>query len=301
MQTDPNEQHQILGIDFPECGARLETETICTSTTRFAVRAPHIGLYCGNVSKPHRHDWLPQLPWANAADFVEPGPFAGWLPADTFPGKRRPAKRPRRGGWDLSAARRWQFFSEIKRPDATCVRCGVRPFRGVPNGVEALRWLRPAGRGGLFGEVVDAINKMMPKPAPGASDWYDRLPADLRYAVRCRMQDAELEPEHAFSIAFLRAAKQREGARFTTAVQNFAVNSLALPLCRMCRRERRARLFESRDELFGRWAEYRFDGNAAAAASHPEYEHVVYLARLAYETDLVERVEDAARQRKRRA
>jgi hypothetical protein len=147
--------------------------------------------------------------------------------------------------------------------------------------------------------VRDALNKLEPPPKP--DDWYNRLPTDLRLAVSHRFEDSELQPDHVFSLAFLRAAKSAEGSKFTDTIQRFAVDALTVPLCVICNRGRGARLYETESELLQRWADYRFGGDVAAARIHPEFRMFEYLARLAYETNLVADVDAATRQRRRRA
>jgi hypothetical protein len=301
MDDYAEEKHEITAVEFGPCGGYIHPGRICTSTSRFAVRKLHIGLYCGFEPSPHKHDWLPRTPWASRDDFIKTGPFAGWVPEDAFPNRRRAPKKTRRGGWDLSESRRFQFIAEIKRQDAACLHCSTKPFFSDRNTREALVWLQRADRFGLFRDVSDAIGKMKPKPTPENPDWYDRLPEDLRFEVKCRFEDSELQPDHPFSIAFLRLAKKRVGEKFTEAVQRFAVDTLAMPLCRKCNRGRGARLYETENELLQRWADYRFGGNVAAAKLHPEHAYFQFLARLAYDTDLVAQVDVSSRQRRANA
>lgn len=300
MADYQEERHEITAVQFGPCGAFISHGRTCTSTRRFAIRALHIGLYCGNSETPHSHEWRPRMLWAKREDFID-GPFAGWVPADAFPDRHRTPKKVRRGGWDLSEPRRFQFVMEAARTDAACLHCRTKPFRGNRNSREALVWLRDVDRLGLYAEVADAIRKMNPLPAADDPTWYDRLPSDLHNEVRWRFDDAALEADHPFSIAFLQLARKQAGANFTEAVQRFAVDTLAMPLCKKCNRGRGARLFESESELLQRWADYRFGGNLAAAKQHPEHKHFELLARLAYDTDLVAQVESRPRQRRRKA
>jgi hypothetical protein len=301
MADHPEERHEITAVGFEPCGEYIAPGLYCTSTRRFAVATLHIGLYCGNSETPHRHDWQPRQPWARRDQFVGDGPYAGWVPDDAFGNRRRPPKKSRRGGWDLSEPRLFQFVLEIARPGAVCLHCNTKPFRGNRNTREALIWLRDADRFGLFVEVNDAINKMIPKPTPDDPTWYDRLPMDLHNEVKWRFDDSTLQPDHPFSVAFLRLAKKHVGSKFTDALQRFAIDTLAIPLCMKCNRGRSARLFESEDELLQRWADFKFGGNIAAARQHPEHRYFELLARLAYDTDLVEQVDAETRQRRRRA
>jgi hypothetical protein len=299
MQTVAEEIHEIAGRTFEPCGAPLRGGGRCRSVRRFAIRRLHIGLYCGLGPDAHNVAWLPNLPWAKPSDFVEPGPFAGWVPAGAFPSRRR--ERKRGGAWELSENVQHEFEVRVRQRDATCSVCEATWFRGERNSREAVIWLREYERSGLYADVYDAIRKLMPKPAALDLTWCDQLPIDLRFEVNYRFDDSRLRPGHPLSIAFLRAAKLREGARFTAAVQRFAIDGLALPLCDRCNREKGARLFETGSALLARWTSFRFCGNAAAARSHPDYAHFDYLAWLAYETDIAAGLATAAHQRERRA
>ena len=301
VQNAAETVHEIIGRAFPPCGGELPGGERCPSVQRFAVRRLHIGLYCGLGSDAHKLAWLPNLPWAKSSDFVEPGPFAGWLPEGAFPPRRRVEKRKRRGGWDVSDAVRYEFEVRVRERNARCIACAATPFRGDRGSRDALTWLYDFERSGLYAEVADAIRKMMPKPTVAEPAWYERLPADLRIEVGYRLADSRLRLGHPFSLAFLRAAKHREGTRFATQVQRLGIDGLAMPLCDKCNREKGPLLFATADELLTRWAAYRFSGSVAAARSHPDFREFAYLAHLAYETDIAARLENAPRQRERRA
>ena len=296
----PIEKHEITAVSFEPCGRWIGPGSTCESTRRFAIRKTHIGLYCGDGEDAHNHPWMKRLPWANREDFQKGGLFEGWVPENAFPDRRRAPKKQRRGGWDISAQRRAQLEIEIARPTAKCMLCRNTWFRGERNSREALLWLREAERRRLYPEVIDAINKMMPKPTRERPNWYDRLPDDLKPEVRWRFDDSRLYPDHPFSIAFLRAAKKRRGAKFTEALQRFSVDTLAMPLCEACNLGRGARLFERPEDLLQRWADHQFQGSVAAARIHPEYRFFAYLAHLAYETDLVAEVDAQMRRRQHR-
>jgi hypothetical protein len=293
--------YEIVGREFAPCGGDRPGGERCPSVRRFAVRRLHIGLYCGQGADAHKLDWLPNLPWAKPSDFVEPGPFAGWLPEGAFPPRRLVEKRKRRGGWDVSDAVRHEFEVRVRERGACCVACAAPWFRGEPATRDALTWLSDFERFGLYAEVADAIRKMMPKPTVAEPAWYERLPADLRIEVGYRLDDSRLRLGHPLSLAFLRAAKHREGAGFTTQVQRLGIDGLAMPLCDKCNREKGALLFATADELLTRWAAYRFSGSIAAARSHPDFGEFAYLAHLAYETEIAARLERAPHQRERRA
>ena len=299
MEAAAEEIHELAGREFQPCGALAGDAGRCRSVKRFAIRRLHIGLYCGLGPDAHNVAWLPNLPWAKPSDFVEPGPFAGWVPAGAFPSRRR--ERKRRGAWELSENVRHEFDVRVRQRDATCSVCEATWFRGERNSREAVIWLRECERSGLYADVYDALRKLMPKPAALDLTWCDQLPIDLRFEVNYRFDDSRLRPGHPLSIAFLRAAKLREGARFTAAVQRFAIDGLALPLCDRCNREKRARLFETSSALLARWTSFRFSGNAAAARSHPDYPYFDYLTWLAYETDIAAGLATASHQRERRA
>lgn len=164
--------------------------------------------------------------------------------------------------------------------------CSNTWFRGDLDSRTAIVWLKDAERRSLYPEVLDAIKKMVPKPTAEDPTWYSRLPTDLRQMVGRRFKNSRLYPDHPFSIAFLRAAKRRDPGKFSDAVQRFGVDTLAMPLCEECNSGRGARIFESREDLLQRWADYQFQGNVVAAKAHPEYRLFTYLADLAYETDL---------------
>jgi hypothetical protein len=300
VEYTAEEVHEILGRTFEPCGAYLRDGGRCPSVQRFAIRRFHIGLYCGLGPEAHNVSWLPNLPWAKPRDFVEPGPFAGWIPDGAFP-VRRARKQKRRSGWELSENVRYEFEVRVHQRDAKCMLCEATWFRGEPNSREALVWLRTFDRSGLYDEVYDALRKMMPKPTALDPVWFDRLPTDLRVETKYRFEDSRLRPEPALSIAFLRAAKLGEGMRFTAEVQRFGVDGLTMPLCDKCNRAQRTLLFETRDDLLAQWAAYRFSGNIAAARLHPDFVHFDYLARLAYETGLAANLATAAGQRERRA
>src|SRR6202011_120831 len=134
---------------------------------------------------------------------------------------------------------------------------------------------------------------MVPKPTLERPTWYSRLPSDPKSEIMHRFDDSQLRPDHPFSIAFLRAAQKREAKRFTEAVKRFGVDALAMPVCDACNWGRGARLLENRGDLLQRWADYRFQGNVAAAKIHPEHVYFDFLADLAYNTDLVAEVDDA--------
>ncbi len=294
METEPQQVYEIVGLSFEPCGAPLAAGSRCASTRRFAVRRTHIGLYCGGGPQAHHVPWLPSVPWASPSDFVEPGPFAGWVPADAFPVRTRTRKAKRSAGWDCSESIGREFEVRVRQRDAKCLVCDTVWFRGERNSIEALRWLHACEQSGLYAEVADAIGKLMPKPTLLDPAWYDRLPIDLRLEVSYRFDDSCLRPEPALSIGLLRAAKVREGPRFSAAVQRFGVDGLALPACDKCRRAKGALLFETRSELLARWSAYRFAGSVAAASSHPDFDHFEYLAHLAYETDLAAGFADRA-------
>jgi hypothetical protein len=293
--------YEIVGREFPPCGADRPSGERCPSVRRFAIRRLHIGLYCGLDPDAHKFPWLPNLPWAKPSDFVEPGPFAGWLPEGAFPLRRRMEKRKRRGGWDVSDGVLHEFEVRVRERGASCVTCTATWFRGERGSRDALTWLYDFERFGLYAEVADAIRKMMPKPTVAEPAWYERLPADLRIEVGYRLDDSRLRPGHPLSLAFLRAAKHREGTRFTTEVQRFGIDGLAMPLCDKCSREKGVLLFATADELLVRWAAYRFSGSVAVARSHPDFREFAYLAHLAYETEIAARLECAPRHRERMA
>jgi hypothetical protein len=295
------EIHEVVGREFGPCGGFLLDGGLCSSVRRFAIRRLHIGLYCGLGPQAHKLSWLPNLPWAKPADFVEPGPFAGWVPEGAFPSRRRERKHKRRGGWDFSENVRNEFEVRVRQRDAKCMACKATWFRGERKSTDALAWLRTSERSGLYVEVCDALMKMVPKPTALDPTWYERLPTDLRLEVKYRFDDSRLRAAHPLSLAFLRAVKLREGGDFSAAVQRFGVDGLALPLCDRCSREKGPLVFETRDELLARWAAYRFSGSVAAARSHPDYACFDYLARLAYQTDLVAALTTASHQRERRA
>jgi hypothetical protein len=301
MERAAVEVYEIVSREFSPCGAVFPAGERCPSVRRFAVRGLHIGLYCGLGPQAHQIAWLPNLPWAKPSDFVEPGPFAGWIPGGAFAERPRERKRKRHGGWDLSENIRHEFDIRVRQRDAKCVKCEATWFRGERESPEALDWLRAHERSGLWVDVCDALRKMMPKPTALEPVWHHRLPVDIRFEVDCRFDDSRLRPDHALSIAFLRAAKLREGPRFTTEVQRFAVDGMALPLCGKCSRARGALLFATPNELLACWARYRFSGNVAAARSHPDFTHFDYLGRLAFQTDIAAGLSTASHQRERRA
>ncbi len=300
MEHSAEEIHEIVGRAFEPCGAYLPDGGRCPSVRRFAIRRFHIGLYCGPGAEAHNVSWLPNLPWAKPCDFVEPGPFAGWVPDGAFPA-RRARKQKRRGGWELSENVRHELEVRVRQRDAKCMLCEATWFRGERNSREALVWLRTFDRSGLYDEVYDALCKMMPKPTALDPSWFDRLPTDVRVETKYRFDDSRLRAEPALSVAFLRAAKVREGMRFRAEVQRFGVDGLTMPLCEKCNRTRTAVLFETRDDLLAQWAAYRFSGNIAAARLHPDFVYFDYLAWLAYETDLAATLTTTADQRERRA
>jgi cytochrome c5 len=299
MPDLPADVHEIVGIPFEPCGAPIGAGAACPSTRRFAIRRLHIGLYCGSGPGAHNLPWYAGLPWAKPADFVESGPFAGWLPKGAFPARRRRVTK-RRGAWELTDSARNEFEIRIRRADAACSVCAATWYRGEPNSGAALDWLKTHERNGLFAEVVDAISKMMPKPTPRDPSWYERLPDDLRAEVTFRFDDSRLRAGWALSTAALRAAAQHEGRRFSAAVRRFAVDGLVLPSCQRCHRSSGVLLFESRAALLERWAAYRFSGSIAAARLHPDYAHFDYLAQLAYETEIFAAI-PGPHQRERRA
>jgi hypothetical protein len=301
VQNAAEEVYEIVGRGFAPCGAELATGRPCRSVQRFAIRRFHIGLYCGPGPDAHNVSWLPNLPWAKPSDFVEPGPFAGWLPEGAFPPRRREGKRKRRRGWDLTDNLRNEFEVRVRQRDAKCVKCQATWFRGERDSRDGLAWLHEFERFGLYADVADAIRKMMPKPTALDPAWFERLPTDLRIGVGYRFDDSRLRPGHPLSLAFLRAAKQRDGLRFSAEVQRLGVDGLAMPLCDKCNREKGAVLFEVPDDLLTQWAAYRFGGNRVAARSHPDYREFEYLVRLAYETDIAASLDAAPRQRERRA
>jgi hypothetical protein len=301
VQNAAEDVYEIVGRTFPPCGAALAAGGACPSVQRFAVRRLHIGLYCGLGPGAHNLWWLPNLPWAKPSDFAEPGPFGGWIPEGAFPSRRWAGIRKRRGGWDVSERVRHEFDVRVRGRDTRCVSCAATWFRAERDSRDALMWLYEFERFGLYADVADAIRKMMPKPTVLKPAWYERLPIDVRIEVGYRLDDSQLRPGHPLSLSFLRAAKQREGPLFTTAVQRLGIDGLAMPLCDKCNREKGALLFATADELLVQWAAYRFSGSAAAARSHPDFAEFAYLARLAYETDLAASLDGSQRQRERRA
>jgi hypothetical protein len=300
VESKVEEGYEIFGRDFARCASALPGGGHCASARRFAVRRLHIGLYCGLGPGAHNLPWLPNLPWAKPSDFIEPGPFAGWLPEGAFP-PRREGKRRRRGGWGLSESVRNEFDVRVRQRDAKCSACEATWFRGERNSRDGLAWLYAFERFGLYAEVADAVRKMIPKPAPGEPAWYDRLPTDLRIEVAYRFDDSRLRLGHPLSLTFLRAAKQHEGVLFSAAVQRVGVDGLAMPLCGKCHREKGALLFPTASELLRHWAAYRFSGNSAAARLHPDYREFEYLVYLAYQTDIAASIGGVTAQRERRA
>jgi hypothetical protein len=309
MVDYPKEVHEITAVQFAACGNWTENGP-CPDTRRFAIRRQHLGLFCG-AEFEHAHEWPTGKLWQNAQELKELGIFEDFgIPGDAFGVRTRSSLKKRIGGWDLSPNRRTQVLIEIARSETKCMLCDNTWFRGDRNSRESLKWLLRAEPRRLYPEVVDAVNKMMPKPTPTEPNWFDRLTEDLKAEVRWRFDDSRLVPDHPFSIKFLRAAKLREGRRFTEAVKRFGVDTLAMPLCDACNHGRGARLFENRDDLLKRWAIYQFADRtkkpddaavktaAVSAKNHPEYKYFVYLADLAYESDLAEKVDAATPPRK---
>jgi hypothetical protein len=203
----------------------------------------------------------------------------------------------REGEWRISPARRVQLAIEFKRIGAKCMVCGNEPFPAERNSVAALEWLTKADRA-ICVDVADAIRKMVPKPRKSNPNWYEQLPEDLRYEVGRRFATSLLIPDHLFSIAFLQAAKRREGKAFTRALQAFGVNALAMPVCELCNSGRGCRLFEEPSDMLGRWADYRFGGNIALARADAEYPLFARLMYLAFETDIAIEVDTKLAQRR---
>jgi hypothetical protein len=295
----PEEKHEIVGPEFEPCAKYVFSGRVCGSKRRFAVRNIHLGLYCENG---HSLPWPMGKPWASPDELRDLGFFEEWgLPPDAFPSRSRTPQRKRRGGWDLSESRRAQFLVEINRSDARCLLCGNTAFKGERDSIEAILWLQRAERLGLYAEVVDAINRMMPKPTKELPNWYSRLPDDLKFEVLHRFDDSRLLPDHPFPIVFLQAAQKREPNIVTEEVKRFGVDAMAMPACELCNRGRGARISESRADLLQRWADYRFQGVVAAVRAHPEFAYFEVLADLAYNTDIMAEVQAAMRQRPRSA
>jgi hypothetical protein len=292
------ETHEIVGFEFEPCGKWIGPGRACMSTRRFAVRRQHIGLYCG-AAEPHQHEWpLRGGYWASREDFDEDELLAGWVPPGAFADRTAMARKKRAKSWQISPSRRAVLQVELSRADTECMLCENRWYRGERDSVDALRWLKKAELRGLYREVEDAVSRMVPKPTRQRPNWYSRLPDDLRYEVGRRFDLSRLHPDHPFWVEFLRAAKKRVGKRFTRALQRYAVDSLAMPLCERCSLGRGARLFERPEDVLQRWAKYRFRGDVDRAKADAEHLLFEYLVHLAYETDIAETLGPPKRQRR---
>jgi hypothetical protein len=267
---------ELTYAQWPRCGD-LSNGIACNSTRRFAARPGiHIGLFC---EAWHPKKWAPGVDWMGASEFAPGGPLHGAVPPNAFPTRRRSSKR-REKRFAISEPRRAQFYIARARKDAFCILCRAPWFAGNEKSREAAVWLQRFELSALFARVKAAWATLIPPPT--RTDWFDRLPEDLQLEIRYRLEDSELQPDHAFSVRLLRNIEKRLGRPLDEPLRRFAVDGMIFPVCKKCNRGRGDRLVETEEELLTRYAHQYFAGSIANATGHPDYRHFQVLAFYAY-------------------
>ena len=236
------------------------------------------------------HNSLGSGIWLGREHFQEGGDRFGQLPPEDFDKKK------------VKRAKKVMLVEHLQvelRAEESCFFCKTPAFKEPRQANTVRNWLQKY-RVSMYARLQERFRANdgtdMVKFPHAWPEILKEKHADFYAEINQELTFSTIEADHLVQAKYIELMSTEAYPELTEPMLEYGGRELGVPTCQKCNRGRHLAGQETPERIMQLWAEYKFDGNIAAAKADPRYRVIELLGMVAYAIEL-----DLRRLRRHRA